>query len=294
MRSLALAVIGLVALTLPCPARAEPRALVHVVRAGDTLASIARDYYGEPRRALVLRTENGLPDDVRMVPGMRLAVPYVQPHRVAQGETWQRIAEQYYGDAARASVLMHANDAVPADPLVEGAQVRVPYPLRHVVHADETLASLASRFYGDRRRATLIRDFNGGHAKLERGQLLLIPLVDLTLSPAGAQRIARDGTPGTSGDELALSRLASYVQTGRFVEAVALGNQLLEQPLPDAQQVAVQRELATSYVALGRTELATAAFSRALAQQPEIALDPVRTSPRVLSAFEAAKQQQAR
>ena len=296
MKRLGRAVLGWLVLGSAGSALAEPSAIVHVVRAGDTLTSIARDYYGEARRAAVLRDENGLGDDARMVPGMRLGIPYVQQHRVAAGDTWQRIAERYYGSAERAFVLMQANDA-PADaPLVQGALVRLPYPLRHVVHSDESLASLAGRYYGDRRKASLIRAFNGGHAMLERGQLLLIPLLDLTLSPTRAQRLASAGASGPPGDELALalSRLGSYVQTGRFVEAVALGNQLLEQPLAADQQVTVQRELATSYVALGRVDLATAAFSQALAQQPELGLDPVRTSPRVLAAFEAAKHQQAR
>ena len=293
MKTLVVALLGVLALALPCSGLAEARALVHVVRPGDTLTTIAREYYGEARRAAVLREENGLADDARVVPGMRVVVPYVQQHRVGPGDTWQRIVEQYYGTADGAHVLMQANDATADAPLVEGTLLRLPYPVRHVVRADESLAALASRYYGDRRRAALIRAFNGTQAKLERGQLLLIPLFDLTLSPTGAQRLARGGAPDTLTDEVAigLSRVGSYVQTGRFVEAVALGNQLLQQPLAAEQQVTLQRELATSYVALGRSDLATSAFARALAQQPELTLDPVRTSPRVLAAFDLAKQQ---
>jgi len=45
-----------------------------------------------------------------------------------------------------------------------------------------------------------------------------------------------------------------------------------------------------AYVALERTDLAEASFRVALAMQPNLELDTVRTSPRVLEAFNRAKQ----
>ena len=81
------------------------------------------------------------------------------------------------------------------------------------------------------------------------------------------------------------------MQKAKFAEAVSLGNRLLgTQSLTSTQVVTIQKELAVAYVALERTDLAEASFRVALAMQPNLELDTVRTSPRVLEAFNRAKQ----
>jgi phosphohistidine swiveling domain-containing protein len=53
--------------------------LVHIVRPGETLASIAEMYYGNARRESVLVAENGLTSEggSSIVVGLRLSVPTV-------------------------------------------------------------------------------------------------------------------------------------------------------------------------------------------------------------------------
>ena len=70
-----------------------------------------------------------------------------------------------------------------------------------------------------------------------------------------------------------------------------MGNRLLgAQSLTSTQAVTIQKELGVAYVALERGDLAEASFRSALALQPNLELDTVRTSPRVLDAFNRAKQ----
>ncbi|MGB5285610.1 MAG: tetratricopeptide repeat protein, partial [Polyangiales bacterium] len=59
--------------------------------------------------------------------------------------------------------------------------------------------------------------------------------------------------------------------------------------LSSTQVVTIEKELAAAYVALERLDLAEASFRSALALQPNLELDTVRTSPRVLEAFNRAK-----
>ena len=91
--------------------------------------------------------------------------------------------------------------------------------------------------------------------------------------------------------ESALPELIRQVEEAHFAEAVAMGNRLLgTQSLTSTQAVTIQQELGVAYVALERADLAEASFRAALALQPNLELDTVRTSPRVLEAFNRAKQ----
>lgn len=289
-------------LALPWPLRAQDVTYVHVVRAGETLASIAQTYYGDPKRELILVAENGLTDQggSAIVEGLRLVIPTVRYHRVQAGDTWRDLAQRYYGDPNRVSVLLKANGAKPGTNPDEGAQLLVPYPVRHVIRQGESMASISELYFGNREELRTIRAFNNAKGRLTRGHILLIPMFDLVLSEEGRARLeAVTGMRIEGGEARAmqaaidaeLPALREHVQKGRYAEALALGNRLLGSgQLTGNQEISIQRELATAYVALGRSDLAAQAFERALEKQPDLELDSVRTSPRVLLALEQAKR----
>jgi LysM repeat protein len=312
IRCLLLLALALISLPLVSQeARAQDITYVHIVRPGETLASIAQTYYGNPTRENVLVAENGLTDQggSPIVEGLRLVIPTVRYHRVRSGDTWRDLAQRYYGDPNRAVVLIRANEAATPTPTNarapknanampdEGAQLIIPYPVRHVVKQNETLATLAESYYGKREELRLIKAFN--KARIQRGHILLIPLFDLVLSEEGRTRLqAATGTHIEAGETRAmqadvdkkLPALREHVQKGRYAEALSLGNQLLGSgQLTGNQELSIQRELATAYVALGRPDLAAEAFERALEKQPDLELDTIRTSPRVLLALEQAR-----
>src|SRR5690606_37890553 len=119
----------LVATLAGAPALAEAdAAYVHTVRSGETLASIAQRYYGDPRRESILVAETGLTAQggAAIVVGLRLVIPWSTYHRVGPGETWAKLAERFYGDARRAFVLQEANRSGVEQP-PEGAELLVPY-----------------------------------------------------------------------------------------------------------------------------------------------------------------------
>ncbi len=277
---------------------------LHVVREGETLASIAERYYGDPRREAILVAENGLTagGGAPIVVGLRLQIPSVSYHRVAPGETWAELARRFYGDSRRAFVLMEANHGSSSEQPDEGAELLIPYPLRHVAAQNENVLRIAKNYYGRGvEHARRLRRFNNlRRNRLERGQLLLVPLSDLILSEEGRRIVEEEtGVAPAAGEvrqlqariEEDLPRLAEHLRRGRYAEAVALGNRLLgTDVLTGNQIVTIQRELGTAYVALGREDLAVEAFRAALARQPDLELDSVRTSPRVMRAFQRAKE----
>ncbi len=274
----------------------------HPVQAGDTLASIAQRYYGDPTREAVLREANRMKEagENGLLQGSWLFVPTVTFYRVGKDETWKSIAVKFYGDEARALALIDANDGNRGIQPDEGAELLVPYPLRHVVAPGETLAKIAALYMPESALSLKrLRQFNPG-ARIERGRVVLVPLFDLRLAGEGraeaSEGFARASGGGSAKEaqdevEATLPELMQQVGEAHFAEAVALGNRLLGATgLTSTQAVTIQKELAVAYVALERGDLAEASFRAALALQPNLELDTVRTSPRVLAAFNRAKQ----
>ena len=284
-------------------AQAEESGYAHIVRPGETLASIAQLYYGDPRKESVLVAENGLTAQggAAIVVGLRLSVPWVSYHRVAPGETWAELAERFFGDSRRAFLLMEANGGVSGEQPHEGAELVIPYPLRHVAAQGDNIPRLAKVYYGSSEHARRLRRFNNLRSnRLTRGQIVLIPLNDLVLSEEGRRSIERLTGAAPSAGEVRerqdritaqIPDLQEHVRNGRFAEAVGLGNRLLGAgELTGNQIVSIQRELATAYIALDRDDLAVRAFRAALDRQPDLELDTLRTSPTVVRAFRRARE----
>jgi hypothetical protein len=286
--------------------RAETQAAVytHAVQEGDTLASIAQRYYGDPTREAVLREANRLKapgaGSDSLTPGSWIFIPTVTYHRVGKDETWKSIASRFYGQEARAAALIEANQGSRRIDPDEGTELLVPYPLRHVVAPGDTLAKIVKLYMPDDATSLRrLRQFNQG-AVIERGRVVLVPLFDLKLAGEGraeASAVFAEAAGGGASKsaqsevESALPELIRQGQQAKFAEAVALGNRLLGLgSLTSTQVVTIQKELGVAYVALERPDLAEASFREALALQPNLELDSVRTSPRVLDAFNRAKQ----
>jgi hypothetical protein len=283
-------------------------AISHVVRPGETLASIAERYYGDPRRESVLVAENSLTSEggSAIVTGLRLTIPTVSYHKVKEGETWVELAKVFYGDARRAFVLLEANGGMPGDQPDPGAELLIPYPLRHVAGQNENLRHVSKTYYGKKGGAfeglRRLRRFNRiRRARLQRGQIVLVPLEDLVLSEKGHKLVEERAMRSPVGGNIrekqaqidsAMPLLREYVRQGRYAESLAMGNHLLGSgDLTGNQIVSIQRELGIAYVALGREDLAILAFKTALEKQPDLELDSARTSPKVLLALKRARQQ---
>lgn len=268
----------------------------HVYTRGETLASIAERYYGDPALEPVVVAANYL--YIQATPtlqtGMHLTIPTVRFQLVAQGDTWAGLARRLLGDERRGPYLARINRGDYNVSPSAGAVVRLPYLLRYVILSDEPLFEVARRFYGDRAMVQFILEFNHlPSQRLTRGQVLVLPLSDLVLreqpegSPDAPLLAAHSAQRDVDHD---LPSLRQLVARGLYVEAVALGGRLMgyEAATP-TQRAQVLRSLAEAYAALDRRDLATDAYRQLLTLEPGFTLDPVTASPKLLDALAAAQ-----
>lgn len=278
-------------------------AFTHIVKPGETLALIAERVYGDAKRETVLVGANAL--DVQggtvIGPGMRLEIPAPGHHTVAQGETWAELALSWLGtsDVARTDLLARNNKGVPWVAPVEGQEIEIPAVVTYIAGENETVNSIAARFWGDPNRGWELNSYNKRQGvAVARGEVVLVAMPGLRLTEAGraeARSAAeRDGASGGMALELQrkadaeLPQLLSDVRYGRYAEAVARGNRLLGGAALTHPQLAVlHRALLEAYVALDARAAASAACAAWRSNDPRATLDPVRASPKIRAACDA-------
>jgi hypothetical protein len=266
---------------------------------GETLASIAERVYGriQYERILVVANELDVQGGLSIVPGMRLEIPAVSYRRLKKGDTWQALASELLGSPKRADVLAMSNDTYPWLPTEEGAEILVPYNLRLIVTAPDTLPQVAYRFMGDAKKAWALQQYNAMEGiELRRGDVLLVPLTDLPLTEDGKKEalaaVATEATEAHGEVRAGQRRVASElpaliadVRGGRYVDAVRRGTGFLSlTELSTAELAVVHRNLLEAYAALGATGLASAECDAWRKADPGATLDPVWLSPKILAA----------
>jgi hypothetical protein len=292
-----LACVGALLVAAPSPRTAD--AFPHIVRSGETLARIAERVYGRVEAEQILVAANGLDNGrgIAITPGMRIEIPAVGHHRVTAGETWNAIADNLLGDQDRGDVLAVSNKAKPWIQPTEGQEIVVPYNLRYVAGAGDSILTIAYRFLGDRDKAWMLDRYNHlGNQPLRRGEVVLVPLVDLELTSEGkreasaAGALVRSEGAGYARDaqrraEVELPQLAADVHHGRYVDAVVRGNRLLGTGALSRPQLAlIHQKLVEAYVALDAQGLAETSCLLWREADPAAVLDPVELSPKIVRA----------
>jgi hypothetical protein len=281
--------------------RAE--AFPHIVKAGETLAQIAERMYGKVEMEKLLVAANGLDvvGGIPIVPGMRLEVPAVGHYRVGAGETWPAIAGRLLGDPERSDVLAIANNAMPWLAPSDGQEIIVPYNLRYVAASGDSTLTIAYRFLGERDKAWMLDRYNRLKGDpVRRGDVLLVPLTKLDLTPEGKLSAASAGAmvraegldrarEAQRRAEAELPQLAADVRGGRYVDAVARGNRLLGYgDLSRPQLATIHRQLTEAFVALEASGLAETACAAWREADPKAIIDPVELSPKIVRACTAS------
>jgi nucleoid-associated protein YgaU len=161
----------------------------HQVVAGDTTRKLAQRYYNDILMAGVIEVANhaGQRD---LVVGEWLLIPdlaSVGHHTVVAGETWEVLAQRWYGEFGLWPIIAIANHMINEDPQPDQVLIQPRLNRRHQVVAGDTLWQLVNRNYGDGgedRTLTLVKMVaaanlidNPDHIRV--GQLIFFPSFEL-------------------------------------------------------------------------------------------------------------------
>jgi hypothetical protein len=281
-----------------CTLGRHAAAFTHIVQKTETLAQIAERTYGRIQFESILVAANALESQggSPIVPGQRLEIPALDHRIVNAGDTWPALALALLGDADRATVFARANGTMPWIPPPEGAEIVVPYNLRYIASEKDNIVTIAQKFT-EKEKAWMLDQYNKLKGQpIRRGDEVLIPLVDLPLTPAGrAEAAAADAAARTQAHgltrevqrkvDLDMPVLLADVRGGRYVDAVTLGVKLLALgELTKAQLGLIQRQLTEACAALDAQGLAAAACASWRENDPKARLDPIMLSPKIMGA----------
>ncbi|MFO0665561.1 MAG: LysM domain-containing protein [Polyangiaceae bacterium] len=275
----------------------EAHAYVHIVQAGESLADIAQAAYGDPKKESLLSGANGLDGrgGAKIVPGQRLEVPAPGYVRAARGDTWPDLAQKWLGHRDRSALLSQMNGTLPWLPPAEGREIVLPAVVVHIATEGEGIGDLAKRYWGDVKRAWEINSYNlRKDEALKLGEVLLVPVPDLTLTERGREEARQAGAAlageGASSNfalqkrvDEQLTHLLGDLRAGRYIEVATRGSALASSgELSRAQLLVIYRSLVEAYVALDAKGAATAACRAWRSNVDRFALDPKLVSPKII------------
>ncbi|MCC6748758.1 MAG: LysM peptidoglycan-binding domain-containing protein [Deltaproteobacteria bacterium] len=294
-RSLLVACGLLLAVLLDTRPSAAQR-VVHRVRFGENLASIAKTYYGDPSYASLLALINGGDPGSSLSAGERIRVPTAWSYTVSKPSTVVALAKRLVGDRRRAPALSAFNNLGKRKKLKAGQTLWVPFTVTHVVAADETFAAIAQRYHGKATHARLIAAWNFIEAtQPASGAQLEVPIGHVRILPVRLQELVSSQLlgvqlDGPSEDREALQEANALLRRGRYWEVpMRLVRLLAREQSSDAHVAEIYKLLAIAYVALDQHALAVSCFEEALLRQPTLTLDAVIVSPKVIRAYMDAR-----
>lgn len=294
MIRLASLVLAVMLLAMP----AKGRELVHLVTAGDTPESLAREYYGDEDLATAVLLYNQISRE-EIVEGISLRIPVAIEHQVKVGDTWSGLAETYWLDsklAAELAELSGANDAK----LRAGSSVRIPVLVPHRIRPGETLAALSRREYGGPQHADALARLNGiaDPRRLRVEDIVRTPLLALGITRPNLEKVSA-APASAAGEKLAdvaaapshalgidssLEIAVSAYRDGNYGLALArleaLRGSILANGSRSEQQLLL-RHLTFLYAAYDRPAELCESFRALLHLQPELSWDPDQISPKI-------------
>ena len=266
------------------------------VKAGDTLPSLARYYYGDENKDLYIIMLNHLDPRKSLKTGSTVLIPFVTVFRVRKRETFRGLAARYLKDPQKAGALAILNGMDAGKVLKPGTIVKIPFALFYRVKRGDTLGRIAGRYLGDEKDAVFLKDYNRLKTldSIRPGMTIVLPLmvaraprVRQTTPPVQREKIDTSLYSRDLHDAVALYDRGDYSSSVEKLIGITLkvpADKILKKDL-----ITLHAYKAFDYIAMDETVAAKGEFMEILKLDPGFSMDPRVTSPKIISAFDEVK-----
>ena len=153
-------------------------ATIRVKVQGESVEALAERYYGDMRRAAVIRAANKLDDGDQPADGAFVKIPGPTVHTVTAGETLQKVADRFLSGDGAAALLAEAN-GMASNAGVKPGQVLTVFAEVEVRTNNRSAEDLAAVYLGDANLGARLRRYNGVKDGAKLPGKTYIPLMGL-------------------------------------------------------------------------------------------------------------------
>lgn len=292
---LAIALVGAVTSAHAQPNEAADTITIRA-KQNDTFSLIASEYYGDRNKTAFIIAENKLVKPKPPFPGQKLRIPVQREITTSPGDTFATLAEAYLGDPRRAQFLAEANGLNSDDSLAAGTPLIVPFTVTHTTENKETLASIATTYFGDAKLATAIQTYNFlDKNTIEKAETITVPSIGVKVHPsriappdaeAKARRDRRRDNTKLAASAIPAARHAWKIGDYQTVKKLLSEIDLLYIEVGPSIEVGLL--LGSALVAFGENDAALDVFRRVLARRPGLKLRKIDHSPKILLVWSKA------
>ncbi|MBW2592476.1 MAG: tetratricopeptide repeat protein [Deltaproteobacteria bacterium] len=119
--------------------------IFHIIRPGENLARLAKQYYGDYKKYTIIAEYNNLEDAAQISVGQKIMIPEIAGgtpdgiekvdsdqkekfivHTLMYGESLSKLAQKYYGDYKRFDIIAEYNDMEDATRVKIGQEIKIP------------------------------------------------------------------------------------------------------------------------------------------------------------------------
>lgn len=268
------------------------------VKQGDSLELLAAEFYGDRTKAVFIMVANKLAHARALRPGERLRIPVSREVASAPGDTFESLAGVFLGSTRRGLFLADFNGMSSDDGLPAGTVLTIPVTIVHAAAGTESLADIGRAYFGDGKKAELLRRYNFlEKSTIDRNEPLIVPAYHVRLTaqrtpPLDAESRARREHRRDASAKVARALPAARRgwQDGDFAQV----KETLSSLEPDLDYLDARDAvdagvlLGAAQVAFGETELAVATFKRVLDRRSNHAFRRYECSPKILEVWQKA------
>ncbi len=241
----------------------------HIIQPGESLAKLAKQYYGDYKKYTIIAEYNGLEDAAQISVGQKIMIPEIAEdapgesgngdtgqekkfiiHALMPGESLSKLAQKYYGDYKRFDIIAEYNDMEDATRVKIGQEIKIPVIEGLPFYADKPETAAA--------------------APVAAPAPLSQVVADDSVQEPGEQETMEPNTAGTDTVDTSLSQVDSYRDLGislynekKYQDAIF---ELQKVVAADSEDEQARQYLALAYLRQGEILLGQKNFSDAKKQ----------------------------